>query len=397
VGQRRTDVDEPVAELLRTARSSLGLPLAFLSRLDDTTQTLEVVDSALPALVREGVTRPRSTSLCQAVLDGTLPAVLPDLAREPVAMALPAARFPRFRSYITVPVRLSDGRLYGTFCAAGLRADPSLGRRDQTLMEVLARAAALVIEPTVREREREAEIRSRLDPVLAGGGPVVLLQPVVRLSDGVRVGAEALSRFPAEWDLPPDVCFAQAHSVGEGVRLELQALEGAARHLDAVRGYVAMNVSPAVLLDPACTALLHLLPLDRVLLELSEHDRVEDYEALADALGPLRAAGLRLAIDDVGAGFSSLRHIVLTAPDVIKLDRSVVTGVASDPVLRRLIASMVDFAHGGGARVVAEGVETEDDATTLRDLGVDDGQGWLFGRPGPAHALGATVSPVALA
>src|SRR4051794_35668796 len=70
-------------------------------------------------------------------------------------------------------------------------------------MEVLARAAALVIEPNVREREREAEIHSRLDPVLAGGGPVVLLQPVVRLSDGVRVGAEALSRFPAEWDLPP--------------------------------------------------------------------------------------------------------------------------------------------------------------------------------------------------
>ena len=392
---RRTEVDEQVAELLRTARSSLGLPVAFLSRLDGTTQTLEVVESALPGLVREGATRPRATSLCQAVLDGELPPVLPDLRREPAAMSLPAARFPRFRSYITVPVRLSDGRLYGTFCAAGLRPDPALGDRDQILMDVLARAAALVIEPAVRERERDDEIRGRLEPVMAGGGPVVLLQPVVRLSDGARVGAEALSRFPAEWDLPPDVCFAQAHSVGEGVRLELQALERAARHLDTVAGYVAMNVSPAVLLDPACPALLRLLPVERVLLELSEHDQVEDYDALADVLGPLRAAGLRLAIDDVGAGFSSLRHIVLTAPDVIKLDRSVVTGVAGDPVLRRLIASMVDFAHGGGARVVAEGVETEDDATALRELGVDDGQGWLFGRPGPAHALDTTVSPAA--
>jgi EAL domain-containing protein (putative c-di-GMP-specific phosphodiesterase class I) len=177
--------------------------------------------------------------------------------------------------------------------------------------------------------------------------------------------------------------------VGEGVRLELQALERAARHLDAVPGYVSLNVSPGVLLDPACPALLRLLPLDRVLLELSEHDPVEDYPALSAALDPLRAAGLRLAIDDVGAGFSSLRHIVLTAPDVIKLDRSVVAGVASDPVLRRLIGSMVGFAHGGDARVVAEGVETADDAAALLELGVDDGQGWLFGRPGPPEALGA--------
>ena len=217
---------------------------------------------------------------------------------------------------------------------------------------------------------------------------MVVLQPIVRLADGVRVGAEALSRFPAEWGMPPDVCFAQAHRVGEGARLELQALERAARHLDAVQGYVSLNVSPAVLLDPACAALLRLLPMDRVLLELSEHDPVEDYSALSATLDPLRAAGLRLAIDDVGAGFSSLRHIVLTAPDVIKLDRSVVAGVAGDAVLRRLIDSMVSFAHGGDARVVAEGVETQDDAVALLELGVDDGQGWLFGRPGPPEALG---------
>ncbi len=388
MARARSDVDEQIADLLRTARTSLGLPVAFLSRLDGTTQTLEVVESAIPVLVREGATRPQATSLCQAALDGRIPAVLPDLARDPVAMALPAARLPRFRSYITVPVRLSDGRLYGTFCAAGLRSDPSLGSREHSLVQVLARAAALVLEPVVREREAEAEIRGRLDPLIAAGGPVVVLQPIVRLADGVRVGAEALSRFPAEWGMPPDVCFAQAHRVGEGARLELQALERAARHLDAVQGYVSLNVSPAVLLDPACAALLRLLPMDRVLLELSEHDPVEDYSALSATLDPLRAAGLRLAIDDVGAGFSSLRHIVLTAPDVIKLDRSVVAGVAGDAVLRRLIDSMVSFAHGGDARVVAEGVETQDDAVALLELGVDDGQGWLFGRPGPPEALG---------
>ena len=98
-------------------------------------------------------------------------------------------------------------------------------------------------------------------------------------------------------------------------------------------------------------------------------------------LAPFRAAGLRLAIDDVGAGFSSLRHIVVTSPDVIKIDRSLVSGVDADPVRTILIRSLVDFAQGLRARVVAEGIETAEEAAVLRDLGVDYGQGWHFGRP----------------
>jgi EAL domain-containing protein (putative c-di-GMP-specific phosphodiesterase class I) len=101
----------------------------------------------------------------------------------------------------------------------------------------------------------------------------------------------------------------------------------------------------------------------------------------------LRRAGLRLAIDDVGAGFSSLRHIVLLAPDVIKLDRTLVHGVSNDPVLTTLVESLVTFAHGSQAQVVAEGVETAHDALALKDLRVDFGQGWYFGRPGPVQWL----------
>jgi EAL domain-containing protein (putative c-di-GMP-specific phosphodiesterase class I) len=148
-----------------------------------------------------------------------------------------------------------------------------------------------------------------------------------------------------------------------------------------------MNVSPGTLLTDDCRHLLAGLPPRRVVVELSEHDPVADYDALRAVLAPLRAAGLRLAIDDVGAGYSSLRHIVLTAPDVIKLDRSIVTGVGTDPVLRTLVRSLVDFARGCGSRVVAEGVETAEDASALRSVGVDFGQGWHYGRPGPVDAL----------
>ena len=391
--EKRSAAEQQIADLLVTAKRSLDLSVAFLSRLDGTTQHLEVVETSVPVLIREGAKVRQDTSFCQAILDGRLPAVIPDVKKHPLAMSLPSARIPRIRSYVSTPVHLSDGSLYGTFCAFGFRSDKELGKRDEALMKVLASAAAVIVEPEVRSQERRTEIEGRLDPVVAGGGPVVLLQPIVDLATGSRVGAEALSRFPAEWGRTPDVVFAEAHSVGRGHALELRALERAAEHLERVGGYVAMNVSPATVLTPGCTELLGRLPLDRVVLELTEHDAVEDYDRLSTALAPFRAAGLRLAIDDVGAGFSSLRHIVVTAPDIIKIDRSIAAGVATDRVLATLVGSLVTFAHGSGARVVAEGVETAEDAAELRALGVDHGQGWHFGRPGPPEALPAPHAP----
>lgn len=396
MGKTRTDAERQIAELLRTAKKSLHLSVAFLSRLDGTTQHLEVVESSVPFLFREGATQARETTLCQAVLDEKLPAVIPDLKDFPRAMELPAARMPRIRSYVSVPVTLSDGTLYGTFCAAGLTSDKDLTERDKALMDVLASAASVIIEPQVKENGRRAEIEQRLGPVVADGGPLVALQPIVDLATGVVVGSEALSRFPAEWGKAPDVVFGEAHSVGRGDQLELLALHRAAEHLDHMDGYVAMNVSPGTLLTPACGRLLADLPVDRVLLELSEHDQVEDYAALADVLAPFRAAGLRLAIDDVGAGFSSLRHIVVTSPDVIKIDRSLVSGLDSDPVRTVLIRSLVDFAAGLHARVVAEGIETAEEAAVLLSLGVDYGQGWHFGRPAvPQHPVRAAEPALA--
>ena len=393
MGKSRTDTDEQIADLLRTAKKSLRLSVAFLTRMDGTTQHLEVVESSIPVLFQEGVTQVQETSLCQAILDKKLPAVLPNLKDFPEAMKLPAARIPRIRSYVSVPVTLSDGSLYGTFCAAGLTADKELTKRDKSLMDVLASAASVIIEPQVRDNERRTEIEDRLAPLMARGGPVIALQPIVDLATGSRAGAEALSRFPGEWGLTPDVVFEQAHSVGLGHELELQALRGAAALLDGAEGYVAMNVSPATLLTSGCADLLSRLPLHRVLLELSEHDPVEDYDALTSALAPFRAAGLRLAIDDVGAGFSSLRHIVITTPDVIKIDRSIVSGLDTDPVLATLVRSLVEFARGIGAKVVAEGVETADEAQVLRGLAVDLGQGWHFGRPAVPEAAAAVPAP----
>jgi len=391
MARQRSPEQERVAKLLCTARSALGLTMSFLSRLDEDTQHLEVVETGVPLIARDGATQRRATSFCQLILDGDLPPVIPDVRAFPQAMALPAARFPRIRSYVSVPVVLSDGTLYGTFCAAGLRSDRELQERDRALMEVLAQAAAMIVEPGFMSQRRHQEIETRLLPLLADGGPSIVLQPIVDLATRAQVGVEALSRFPVAWGMPPDTCFAEAHEIGVAESLELQAVrravDEATRVLPAGQ-YVGVNLSPGSLLHPDTDAVLSSLPLDRILLELSEHDPVDDYDALNSAVDAWRARGLRLAIDDVGSGFSSMRHIVLTRPDVIKLDRGIVDGVAEDRVLATLIGSMVSLAAGIGARTVAEGVEREADAGALQDLGVDLGQGWCFGRPVPAAELG---------
>ncbi|WP_213004328.1 sensor domain-containing phosphodiesterase [Paractinoplanes toevensis] len=380
----RSAAARQVAELLRTARESLGLGMAFLSRMDGTVQHLEVVESDLP--LPDGMTQVQETSFCQAIMDGELPPVIPDVTRFPAAMRLPAVE-QGIRSFISVPVQLHDGTVYGTFCGAGFAADPQLTERDRALMTVLAHAAALIIEPEVARERRHAGITSRLRPILDRGGPVVLLQPIVDLANGRRVGTEALSRFPQEWNRPPDECFAEAALIGERESLEIAALRGAAAYLPDVSGYIAMNISPATLFTPEGVEFLAGLPLDRVVLELSEHDPIDDYDHLRAVLAPLRARGMRLAIDDAGAGFSSLRHIVATAPDVIKLDRSIVAGVAGDPVLAVVVRSLVQLAGAVGAKTVAEGIETETDADALAGLGVDLGQGWLFDRATTAADL----------
>jgi len=219
------------------------------------------------------------------------------------------------------------------------------------------------------------------------GGPVVLLQPIVDLATGRRVGAEALSRFPREWHQPPDEVFADAGLIGERENLELAALRRDAGHLRDVTGYVAMNISPATLFTAAGLDFLTALPLDRIVLELSEHDPIDDYDRLKNVLTPLRDRGMRLAIDDVGAGYSSLRHIVATAPDVIKLDRSIVSGVADDAVLSVVVHALAELAGAVGATVVAEGIETAADAAALAALGIALGQGWHFGKAVTAGEL----------
>jgi EAL domain-containing protein (putative c-di-GMP-specific phosphodiesterase class I) len=150
---------------------------------------------------------------------------------------------------------------------------------------------------------------------------------------------------------------------------------------------LAINVGPETIAVPELPAMLAAASADRVVLELTEQLEVDDYPQLGNALRNIRELGVRLAIDDTGAGVASLAHILKLAPDIIKLDRTLTGRIDRDPVRRALAGALVTFAAETGAAVIAEGIETTDELDTVRSLGILHGQGYLLGRPGPVDAL----------
>jgi EAL domain-containing protein (putative c-di-GMP-specific phosphodiesterase class I) len=199
------------------------------------------------------------------------------------------------------------------------------------------------------------------------------------------IGVEALARFVDDDGGSPEHWFSEAAIVGLAADLEFAALESALAAADRLPGhlYVALNLSPETCLDPRLPGFLEEagVDLDRVVLELTENLAVAAYAPLVAALAPLRADGLRIAIDDAGAGFASMRHILHLRPDIIKLDRSLIAGIDKDPGQRALGAAMVEFAHQIQAALVAEGIETESELAAVTGLGMHAGQGYVLGRP----------------
>ncbi|CAN5655373.1 hypothetical protein BH10ACT10_BH10ACT10_01150 [soil metagenome] len=227
--------------------------------------------------------------------------------------------------------------------------------------------------------------RRTVTGILADEALETVFQPIADLANGRIVGVEALSRFPSHPELTPEEVFAQAANAGLARRMELLAIEHAfsASQQLSERLYLAVNISPPVLCSPDFIATLRMADIDltRVVVEITEHVSVEDYNQLQECREALRSLGVKVAIDDAGSGYASLRHILALQPDAIKLDRALVTDVDRDRARQALVAAFVTFAQELGATVIGEGVETIEALRTLQTLGVDAAQGYLIGRP----------------
>jgi EAL domain-containing protein (putative c-di-GMP-specific phosphodiesterase class I) len=258
----------------------------------------------------------------------------------------------------------------------------------------------VVLRPRLRALSESRRTRHLVARIVADETVDTAFQPIVDLRRGRVIGAEALSRFRIEPDRSPDAWFAAAHSVGQGLALEEVTLRRSlARAFGLPNGcYVAVNVSPSMLTSGRLVPLLHQsgFPLARVVIEVTEHTSIDDYTQVVSARAQLKSLGVRLAVDDAGAGYASLRHILALVPDLIKIDRSLISGVDTDPIRRSMVSAVAMFALQSGASLVAEGVETAGELEALRDLGIEHAQGFLIGRPSTdAHQWAEWRAPLA--
>jgi EAL domain-containing protein (putative c-di-GMP-specific phosphodiesterase class I)/ActR/RegA family two-component response regulator len=215
------------------------------------------------------------------------------------------------------------------------------------------------------------------------GSLTTVFQPIVDLGSHRAVGAEALSRFSAQPQQGPDKWFEAAARMGLLVEADCAALKTGLAAATKLPGglFVSCNTSPELVLSGGLAECLEGFDVSNLVIEITERAPIDDYSAFARALAPVRKAGGRIAIDDTGSGFASLRHILRLEPDIIKLDRDLCQGINADPARIALASGLASFAFGIGATLIAEGIETQSELDVLTALGVTMGQGYLLGRP----------------
>ena len=286
------------------------------------------------------------------------------------------------RTIAYAPIR-SDGDTVGLLAVGSANEDTlGLAERLPALVECAAFAGAL-LGPQLRSRRAGAQSGTRIRAIIADRTYLPVFQPIVDLATRVIVGYEGLTRFSD--GTRPDEVFAEAARCDLAIELEAATLEAILDGSASLpsSAWLNLNVSPELVLadEPLATILRRWG--GQIVLELTEHTEVTDYPALRAALDEL-GPNVKLAVDDAGAGFATLRHILELRPDYVKLDRGIVRQIHRDPARQALVASMVHFAGEIGAILVAEGVETDPEVNEVQRLGVALAQGYRLGRPAPA-------------
>lgn len=284
------------------------------------------------------------------------------------------------------PILTDDGSAVGLLLAASTAP----GYRERVtgwlpLVSDFAGVASALLTPHLRAGRVAADERDRLETIIAEHQYVSVFQPIVDMGSRSVTGYEALTRFGDE---PPNVVFTRAAAIGLGVELELACLRSS---LDAGAGlpatsWLSLNVSPELVTSRSSLRDLIAHNGRDLIFEITERMPITDYQGMREAIESLGPT-VQLAIDDAGAGYASLRHIIELRPTVVKLDIGLIRGVDADPARQAMVAGMVHFANEVGCTLVAEGVETVDEAQALTELGVRMGQGFLFARPAPVAEL----------
>jgi EAL domain-containing protein (putative c-di-GMP-specific phosphodiesterase class I) len=383
--KRRIELDSVVG----LAQQHLGPDVAFIAELTPEGLVYRAVagDAAAFNIALEGEPL-KGPTYAQRLVAGEIPKVICDARADPRVAHLPITESAGIGSYIGVPLRLSDDTLYGVFCCASHAPDPELGERDVRFMSLLGE----LIVHNLDELSDQQRLRAGILSLIEFESLKVAFQPIIDLRTNKTVGVEALARFPEPY-ARPDQTFAAAEEFGLGLELEELVVRRAWGVLERLGHgqFLALNLTPGSLLALARRAnQREEVPLSALVVEITEHAAINRYADLRCELDRLRERGLRIAVDDAGAGYASLRHVLELRPDIIKLDRSLIHGLANDRARALVVSAFVSLAGDLGSTVVAEGVELPADLEAIRELGLHAAQGYLLGRPStdPADLAG---------
>lgn len=375
---------DAISRALQSVRKHLGMEIAYVSEFVDNRSVFRQVDApGLEHLIKVGDSHSLDDVYCQHILAGRLPNLMADTSEIPFAASMPITGAVPIGKHISIPLRLDNDEVYGMFCCLGPQADKSLNDRDLRTMQVFAEFAAHEVRRDVQTKRSNAAKLARISEVMSSGKMSIVYQPICDIQNGGITGFECLSRFASTPYRTPDVWFKEADEVELGAMLEMAAIKLALTALAVLPEdvYLGVNASPATITSPNFASIFEGLSLQRIVLEVTEHAEVKDYPALLSAIEPLRKAGVRLAVDDAGAGYSGLQHILRLRPDLIKLDLALTRNIDEDVARRALAAALVNFGEATDSKIIAEGVETISELNALKSLGVGKAQGYFLGRP----------------
>lgn len=369
--------------MIETLRAHLDMDVAFVSRqIGNTHRIFTHVAARGIAPLASGDHNPNENSLCWLVIQGKLPERVTDTSHYEAAACLPITDAINVRAHFSVPMRRRNGEIHGSLCCFSYRPRPDIEERDMHMIRSVAQIVSDQIESRIELEERGEDAAAEIARLIVDDALTIIHQPIYDLTDWHLVGHECLMRHKASPEVSAKALLDQARAAGRTLELELHIARKALATLDPEHSerFIAINVSPETLSSPALGQVIPEGLASRLVIELNQQDAAEQHGSIKEAIRVLKERAW-VAVSSEGLGFSGLQALVDLGPDIVKIDREFLGGVATDSARRALVKALVQFATDTGVTLIAQGVETREDLQALRELGVRFAQGNILGKP----------------
>ncbi|TDX19713.1 sensor domain-containing phosphodiesterase [Rhodovulum visakhapatnamense] len=372
-------------KILAALRDLFGMEVAFISRFTPTSREFDLVESHDPGFaadVLSAAATPLDQSYCFRIAIGHAPNLMPNAQEEPAVADISETLSLPVGAHLSVPIVLSSGRTYGMLCAFSRKPNSELADRDVALFTLCADLLSRDIEAVILDDLPKSTAADEFSKTLAETSFDFFLQPITSMPGRVPVGFELLTRFAPELGSVEQI-FDRARHLDMVMTLEEKVARTASRVLARLDRSVWLAINFSVSSIESCDFEAIFPPdyRDRLVLEITEHERVVDYASFLARIKALRGFGFRIAVDDVGAGYSSLRHVLQLRPEILKIDRSFVAGIDQSPDQQTFVRAIREYAASYGGMVIAEGVETASEEAELVRLGAYLAQGYHIAKP----------------